>query len=61
VSGADGYFVLPGVVPGTYQLRIAPGQLQRLGLHAPAPRHILLDDAGNFVSGQDIVVTRENP
>ncbi len=57
-SGADGYYILAGVAPGKYQLRIAPAQLARLGLRAP-PRHFVeIDEDANFVNGQDFVVTR---
>ena len=58
-SSADGYFVLAGVAPGSYQLRISPAQLERLGLLAPAPRDILVDARGNFVNGQDFTVTAD--
>jgi hypothetical protein len=57
-SSADGYYVLAGVAPGRYQLRIAPAQLARLGLRAPAPHDILVDAEGNFVNGKDFTVTK---
>ena len=57
VSGGDGYFILSGVAPGAYRLRIAPAQLQRLGLRAPPLRNIKVDANANLVSGQDVVVT----
>ena len=59
-SSADGYYVLPGVAPGSYQLRIAPAQLQRLKLRPMAPRTVLIDAEGNFVSGQDFTVTPDS-
>lgn len=58
-SGADGYFILSGIAPGSYQLRIAPAQLKRLGLQAPAARALLVDQEANFINGQDFVVTRQ--
>jgi hypothetical protein len=60
-SGADGYFLLAGVAPGAYRLRVAPAQLQRLGLRAPPPRDIHMDDQANLASGQDIVLARGAP
>lgn len=59
-SSADGYYVLPGVAPGSYQLRIAPAQLQRLKLRPIASRTVLIDAEGNFVSGQDFTVTPDS-
>jgi hypothetical protein len=56
-SGADGYYVIAGVAPGRYRLRIAPAQLERLRLRAPAPRAVLIDADGNFVNGQDFAVS----
>jgi hypothetical protein len=58
-SGADGYYIVPGVAPGAYTLRIEPAQLARLHLAAPAPRRVLVDAAGNFVNGQDFTVTAQ--
>jgi hypothetical protein len=58
-SGADGYYVLTAVAPGRYQLRIAPAQLARLQLRAPAPRTVIVDAEGSFVSGQDFSVTAQ--
>lgn len=57
-SGADGYYILSGVAPGRYQLRIAPAQLERLGLRAAAAHSVLMDAEGNFISGKDFTVTK---
>ena len=56
-SSADGYYVLTGVAPGRYRLRIAPAQLERLRLRAPPPYDILIDAEGNFVNGKDFTVS----
>ena len=56
-SSTDGYYVLAGVAPGSYQLRISPAQIERLGLLPLAPRQVLVDVDGNFVNGQDFTVT----
>ena len=58
-SGADGYYLLTAVAPGAYQLRIAPAQLKRLGLRAPAPRAVLMDLDGSFVNGQDFTLSAQ--
>lgn len=60
-SSADGYYVITGVAPGSYQLRIAPAQLERLHLRAPAPRQVVVDADGNFVNGQDFSVAPQSP
>jgi hypothetical protein len=57
VTGADGYYTFTGVAPGAYTLRLAPAQLARLKLTAPAARRIAIDRDGNFVNGQDFIVT----
>jgi hypothetical protein len=59
-SGADGYYTLPGIAPGRYLLRIAPAQLERLGLRA-ATHEVLIDAEGNFVNGKDFTVSRTAP
>ncbi|MES2319186.1 MAG: hypothetical protein V4631_17045 [Pseudomonadota bacterium] len=60
-SSADGYYILAGVAPGAYTLRIAPAQLARLGLNTPPPRAILIDADGNFLNGKDFTVTPSPP
>ena len=55
-SGADGYFVLAGVLPGAYQLRVAPAQLARLGMRAPPGYLINMDRDGTLVNGKDFVL-----
>jgi hypothetical protein len=55
-SASDGYFIVPGVLPGTYTLRAAPAQLQRLALSALGEQQITIDPDGKFVNGKDLVV-----
>ena len=57
-SGPDGYYILPGIAPGRYLLRIAPAQLERLGLRSGASHEVLIDDEGNFVNGKDFTVSK---
>ncbi len=61
-SSADGYYILPGVVPGKYRLRVSPAQLARLGM-APAAQHVATHEVtmredGAFVNGKDLVIAR---
>lgn len=55
-SSSDGYYVLGGVNPGNYLLRLAPAQLARLGVAAPPPLKVTMDEEGNFLNGKDFVV-----
>jgi hypothetical protein len=57
-SGADGYYILSGVAPGRYTLRINPAQLERLGLRAPEAQSILMDTDGNFINGKDFTIAK---
>ncbi len=57
-SSSDGYYVMAGIHPGTYTLRLSPAQLARLGMQAPAPLQVRMDDDGNFLNGKDFVVRR---
>ncbi|NHZ80889.1 hypothetical protein F2P44_16635 [Massilia sp. CCM 8695] len=57
-STADGYYVLGGVAPGDYLLRLAPAQLARLGLQDSGMHLITIDAAGSVVNGKDFHVTK---
>ncbi|NHZ87555.1 hypothetical protein F2P45_00685 [Massilia sp. CCM 8733] len=57
-SSADGYYVLGGIAPGNYLLRIAPAQLARLGLQDSGMHLITVDSAGTIVNGKDFHVIR---
>ncbi|MDQ1922523.1 hypothetical protein [Massilia pseudoviolaceinigra] len=57
-STADGYYVLGGVAPGDYLLRLAPAQLARLGLQDSGMHLITIDAAGSIVNGKDFHVTK---
>ena len=57
VSTSDGYYVLAGVMPGRYALRISPQQLERLRLRAGEAHALVMNDEGDFINGKDFVVT----
>ncbi|MFB9242744.1 hypothetical protein IV454_21280 [Massilia antarctica] len=57
-SSADGYYVLDGVAPGDYLLRLAPAQLARLGLQDSGMHLITIDTTGKVVNGKDFHVTK---
>lgn len=61
-SGADGYYIIAGVVPGRYRLRVSPEQLARLGM-CVAPQYpeavdVTVGEDGAFVNGKDLVIAR---
>lgn len=55
-SASDGYYVLTGVFPGRYLLRVAPEQLKRLGLSDPGAQAITIGLDGTVLNGRDIQV-----
>jgi hypothetical protein len=59
-SGADGYYVMTGIFPGQYRLRVDPEQLGRLGLvELKAGEHtITIGPDGTIINGRDLDVRR---
>ena len=55
-SAADGYYVLTGILPGEYFLRIAPSQLKRLGLVDTGMHIITIGRDGTVLNGRDLYV-----
>jgi hypothetical protein len=53
VSASDGYYVMTGVFPGTYLLRVAPDQLKRLGLTDSGMHLITIGPDGTVLNGRD--------
>ncbi|MBQ5949396.1 carboxypeptidase-like regulatory domain-containing protein [Massilia sp. ST3] len=56
VSAADGYYVITGVFPGDYFLRVAPDQLKRLGLTDTGMHLITIGREGTVLNGRDLDV-----
>jgi hypothetical protein len=56
-SASDGYYVITGIFPGAYRLRVAPEQIARLGLRDPGSLAVTIDLDGTVLSGRDIEVT----
>ena len=56
VSAADGYFVIMGIFPGEYFLRVAPDQLKRLGLTDTGMHIITIGREGTVLNGRDLDV-----
>ena len=55
-SAADGYFVIGGIFPGEYFLRVSPEQLKRLGLTDTGMHIISIARDGTVLNGRDIDV-----
>jgi hypothetical protein len=55
-SAADGYYVMTGIFPGDYVLRVSPEQLQRLGLMDPGAQPITIGRDGTVLNGRDLDV-----
>jgi len=55
-SASDGYYVITGVLPGDYFLRVAPEQLKRLGLTDTGMHMITIGRDGTVLNGRDFYV-----
>jgi hypothetical protein len=55
-SAADGYYVITGIFPGDYLLRIDPAQLKRLGLSDTGMHLITVGKEGTILNGRDFYV-----
>jgi hypothetical protein len=55
-SASDGYFVLAGVVPGNYMLRVSRDQLTRLGMTDMGMHMLTMAADGNFINGKELYV-----
>ncbi len=59
-TASDGFYTITAVRPGTYVLRLAPEQLQRLGLRVDRDATITVKPDGGFINGIDFVVRKVN-
>ncbi|MFC5551496.1 MSCRAMM family protein [Massilia aerilata] len=55
-SASDGYYVITGVLPGDYWLRVSPDQLKRLGLTDTGMHVITIKPDGTVLNGRDFYV-----
>jgi outer membrane usher protein FimD/PapC len=55
-SAADGYYVMTGIFPGNYVLRVAPDQLERLGLQESTTHTVTIGPEGSVLNGRDLDV-----
>ena len=55
-SAADGYFVITGIFPGDYFLRVSREQLKRLGLADTGMQPITIGREGTVLNGRDLDV-----
>lgn len=55
-SAADGYYVITGIFPGEYFLRVSPEQLKRLGLTDTGMHIITVGRDGTVLNGRDLDV-----
>lgn len=55
-SAYDGYYLFTAVVPGEYELRIAPTEVARIGLVNPPVRPLTIAADGTILSGVDLAL-----
>ena len=59
-SSFDGYYIVPAVGQGRYQLRVSPEQLKPFDLVDPGLRAVTVLPDGEFINGMDFLLTK-NP
>jgi hypothetical protein len=57
-SSADGYYIVPAVMPGRYYVRISAQQLERQQLADPGIQRITIGNDGKFATGISFVLKR---
>ncbi len=60
-TSSDGYYIVSGIRPGEYRMRIEPEQLSSLGLQANRVADITITPQGDFVYGVDFILSRSVP
>lgn len=60
-SSGDGFYVLSGVRPGTYALRISPDQMQDLDVIAGTEAAVIMPTDPDFISGIDFTLRKPTP
>lgn len=58
-SSSDGYYVLAGVFPGSYLLRVAPDQLKRLGLSDTGAHLVDIGPEGTLLNARDFLIVAD--
>jgi len=57
-SSSDGYYIVPAVPQGHFQLRVSPAQLKQFQLIDPGVREITIGSDAKFISGADFLLNR---
>ncbi len=57
-SANDGYYIIPAVRPGSYQVQVSPEQLEKLGLGVGEMRQVVMQADGEFISGLGFNIAR---
>jgi hypothetical protein len=52
----DGFYMLPDVPPGTYELKVPEAEARRLGIAVPPPLKIQIDRDGTVIDGLNVLV-----
>jgi hypothetical protein len=57
----DGFYDITLIVPGLYDIRVSPRQVERLKLKPPVPRRITISPSGTILDGIDLQLEGETP
>ena len=58
VGEFDGFYYLPDILPGEYEIRVIPRTVNQRIFEVPAPHAISIPSSGGFLTGPDIVFER---
>jgi hypothetical protein len=58
-SSSDGFYIIPAVDQGNYQVRISPAQIAEFGLLDPGMRAVSVKPDGKYINGIDFVLVRK--
>lgn len=56
----DGFYDIAGILPGRYELRVSPAQLERLNLLDTPKRELRVPSSGKIIDGLDFVLQTES-
>jgi hypothetical protein len=60
-SSSDGFYTLPQVMPGRYELRVSPEQLRKLGLRSARSHAVVVGQESDFIHGLDFELEALRP
>lgn len=57
-SSSDGFYIIPAVDQGSYQVRVSPRQIVQFGLIDPGMRAVTIKPDGKYINGVDFLLMK---